>query len=217
MLVQGACGEHALPLLHGAHVRRDAALPHLAPRLQQERRRSSSTATSLPSSTSPPHHTIPTWHSKHILSEGCMHSVYATSITSHLIPLISHHIPTAQTQPLTPHPSPVTLHTSPFTPHHPNLTLTLYTSHITHLNHHQHPCANPHPPPPPASQATFANIRFSQHETMLLGRRSDLDDSVGYWYIQPTGAETCRAFYSCDTKLRTWVAAALTCALDCSF
>ncbi|KAL3895064.1 MAG: hypothetical protein SGPRY_013621 [Prymnesium sp.] len=35
--------------------------------------------------------------------------------------------------------------------------------------------------------------------------RSDLDDSVGYWYIQPTGAETCRAFYSCDTKLRTWV------------
>ena len=36
-------------------------------------------------------------------------------------------------------------------------------------------------------------------------RRSDLDDSVGYWFVQPTGVSTCRVFYSCDTKLRGWV------------
>ena len=36
-------------------------------------------------------------------------------------------------------------------------------------------------------------------------RRSDLDDSVGYWYIQPIGSEECRIYYSCVTKLRAWV------------
>ena len=68
-------------------------------------------------------------------------------------------------------------------------------------------------------------------------RRSDLDDSVGYWYIQPRGPEVrcdvpaptvhtghahekhtltrcpalaplpqeCRVYYSCATRLRTWV------------
>jgi len=36
-------------------------------------------------------------------------------------------------------------------------------------------------------------------------RRSDLDDSVGYWYVEPTGQEQCRVYYSCVTKLRTWV------------
>jgi hypothetical protein len=36
-------------------------------------------------------------------------------------------------------------------------------------------------------------------------RRSDLDDSVGYWFIQPKGREECRVYYSCVTKLRTWV------------
>lgn len=36
-------------------------------------------------------------------------------------------------------------------------------------------------------------------------RQSDLDDSVGYWYVQPTGAEECRVYYACDTTLRGWV------------
>ena len=36
-------------------------------------------------------------------------------------------------------------------------------------------------------------------------RQSDLDDSVGYWFVQPKGAEKCRVYYSCDTKLRGWV------------
>ena len=36
-------------------------------------------------------------------------------------------------------------------------------------------------------------------------RRSDFDDSVGYWFVQPTGQEKCRVYYSCDTKLRGWV------------
>jgi len=36
-------------------------------------------------------------------------------------------------------------------------------------------------------------------------RRSDLDDSVGYWYVKPQTDETCRVYYSCDTLLRGWV------------
>jgi len=36
-------------------------------------------------------------------------------------------------------------------------------------------------------------------------RRSDLDDSVGYWYAQPTSPTSCRIFYSCECKLRGWV------------
>ena len=36
-------------------------------------------------------------------------------------------------------------------------------------------------------------------------RRSDLDDSVGYWYVQPRGDNVCRVYYSCDSKLRQWV------------
>lgn len=36
-------------------------------------------------------------------------------------------------------------------------------------------------------------------------RESDLDDSVGYWYAEPTGRSSCRVYYSCETKLRTWV------------
>lgn len=36
-------------------------------------------------------------------------------------------------------------------------------------------------------------------------RRSDLDDSVGYWFAQPTGPASCRVFYSCECKLRGWV------------
>ena len=36
-------------------------------------------------------------------------------------------------------------------------------------------------------------------------RRSDIDDSVGYWFIQPRGPEECRVYYSCVTKLRSWV------------
>lgn len=36
-------------------------------------------------------------------------------------------------------------------------------------------------------------------------RRSDLDDSVGYWYVEPTGRSTSRVFYSCECKLRGWV------------
>jgi len=36
-------------------------------------------------------------------------------------------------------------------------------------------------------------------------RRSDLDDTVGYWYVQPRGPEECRVYYSCVTKLRGWV------------
>ena len=36
-------------------------------------------------------------------------------------------------------------------------------------------------------------------------RRSDLDDSVGYWFAQPTGPASCRVYYSCECKLRGWV------------
>jgi len=36
-------------------------------------------------------------------------------------------------------------------------------------------------------------------------RRSDLDDSVGYWYVQPGSRNNCRVFYSCECKLRGWV------------
>ena len=36
-------------------------------------------------------------------------------------------------------------------------------------------------------------------------RRSDIDDSVGYWFAQPTGPTSCRVFYSCECKLRGWV------------
>ena len=44
-------------------------------------------------------------------------------------------------------------------------------------------------------------------------RRSDLDDSVGYWYVQPRdapgarGDPVCRVYYSCDSKMRGWVPA----------
>jgi len=37
------------------------------------------------------------------------------------------------------------------------------------------------------------------------GRRSDLDDTVGYWYVSPTGRTKCRVYYSCECKLRGWV------------
>jgi len=36
-------------------------------------------------------------------------------------------------------------------------------------------------------------------------RRSDLDDSVGYWYVLPTGRASSRVYYSCECKLRGWV------------
>lgn len=36
-------------------------------------------------------------------------------------------------------------------------------------------------------------------------RRSDFDDSVGYWYVQPGERNSCRVFYSCECKLRGWV------------
>jgi len=36
-------------------------------------------------------------------------------------------------------------------------------------------------------------------------KRSDLDDSVGYWYVEPTGRTTSRVYYSCECKLRGWV------------
>jgi len=36
-------------------------------------------------------------------------------------------------------------------------------------------------------------------------RRSDLDDTVGYWFVDNTGRSTCRVFYSCECKLRGWV------------
>jgi len=36
-------------------------------------------------------------------------------------------------------------------------------------------------------------------------RRSDLDDTVGYWYVDPKGRSSCRVFYSCECKLRGWV------------
>lgn len=36
-------------------------------------------------------------------------------------------------------------------------------------------------------------------------RRSDLDDTVGYWYVLPRTADESRVYYSCDTKLRGWV------------
>jgi len=38
-------------------------------------------------------------------------------------------------------------------------------------------------------------------------RRSDLDDTVGYWYVLPTGRTSCRVYYSCECKLRGWVPA----------
>jgi len=36
-------------------------------------------------------------------------------------------------------------------------------------------------------------------------RRSDIDDSVGYWFVDPRGRSKCRVFYSCECKLRGWV------------
>lgn len=36
-------------------------------------------------------------------------------------------------------------------------------------------------------------------------RRSDLDDTVGYWFVDSTGRSSCRVFYSCECKLRGWV------------
>lgn len=36
-------------------------------------------------------------------------------------------------------------------------------------------------------------------------RRSDIDDSVGYWYVQPSGRTASRVYYSCECKLRGWV------------
>jgi hypothetical protein len=36
-------------------------------------------------------------------------------------------------------------------------------------------------------------------------RRSDIDDTVGYWFVEPTGRASCRVFYSCECKLRGWV------------
>ncbi len=36
-------------------------------------------------------------------------------------------------------------------------------------------------------------------------RRSDLDDTVGYWYVDPTHRSQCRVYYSCECKLRGWV------------
>ena len=36
-------------------------------------------------------------------------------------------------------------------------------------------------------------------------RRSDLDDTVGYWYVDPRGRAVCRVYYSCECKLRGWV------------
>jgi len=36
-------------------------------------------------------------------------------------------------------------------------------------------------------------------------RRSDLDDSVGYWYVVPQGSTRSRVYYSMDCKLHGWV------------
>ena len=36
-------------------------------------------------------------------------------------------------------------------------------------------------------------------------RRSDLDDTVGYWYVDPHARAKCRVYYSCECKLRGWV------------
>jgi hypothetical protein len=36
-------------------------------------------------------------------------------------------------------------------------------------------------------------------------RRSDIDDSVGYWFVQPSGRASSRVYYSCECKLRGWV------------
>lgn len=35
-------------------------------------------------------------------------------------------------------------------------------------------------------------------------KRSDLDDTVGYWYVEPTGRASCRVFYSCECQLRRY-------------
>ena len=39
-------------------------------------------------------------------------------------------------------------------------------------------------------------------------KRSDLDDSVGYWFVEPTGRAACRVYYSCECQLRGWVVSA---------
>jgi len=36
-------------------------------------------------------------------------------------------------------------------------------------------------------------------------KKSDIDDSVGYWYVQSRGFDKSRVFYSCECKLRGWV------------
>jgi len=36
-------------------------------------------------------------------------------------------------------------------------------------------------------------------------RKSDIDDSVGYWYVMNQGRQSSRVYYSCECKLRGWV------------
>jgi len=49
----------------------------------------------------------------------------------------------------------------------------------------------------PAQQCMTFNLDYS--------RRSDIDDSVGYWFVQTRGRASSRVFYSCECKLRGWV------------
>eukprot|EP00965_Chrysotila_dentata_P220767 6191984-Pleurochrysis_carterae.AAC.1 len=61
-------------------------------------------------------------------------------------------------------------------------------------------------------KTTWASVRACEtlcltEHTGALRRQSDLDDSVGYWYVLPQSNEACRVYYSCDTKLRGWVRA----------
>ena len=62
------------------------------------------------------------------------------------------------------------------------------------------------------------HLRFNYHVTHVYDpaqrcmvfrldydKKSDIDDSVGYWYVQPRGFDKSRVFYSCECKLRGWV------------
>jgi len=59
-----------------------------------------------------------------------------------------------------------------------------YTYHVEHLYD-------------PKAQCMVFRLDYS--------KRSDLDDTVGYWYVDTTGRSSCRVYYSCECKLRGWV------------
>ena len=72
--------------------------------------------------------------------------------------------------------------------------------------------------PPRADEISALHMRFTYFVThtydpaqrcmvfhLDYDRKSDLDDTVGYWYVDQTGRSSSRVFYSCECTLRGWV------------